>query len=88
MEHNKESAVEVAKSLLIDASVYEYQLFIASTKQHGISGWFKAFIASDDFSKLDPNLKKEAFAAYEGLQWFLNKMENYDKLTEAAELLD
>lgn len=87
METTIISAIENAKALVRDAATYEYELYMASCLNHGIEGWFESYIASDEFSKLSPLHKKEAFAAYKGLKWFLDSLvHNYD-VGKTAELL-
>lgn len=41
----------------------------------GISGWYKAYIASDDFQKLSVEFKKESFEIFEELYSMFNFME-------------
>ena len=41
----------------------------------GISGWYKSYIVSEDFQKLEPEAKKESFEIFEELHSMFDSME-------------
>lgn len=58
---NDQIEKDIAKSVI----GYGDAIHSAYRKTCGISGWYKAYIASEDFQKLKPEFKKESFEIYD-----------------------
>lgn len=88
MELNYQSAITNAKQIVNDAALYSDELEVAYGCTHGISGWFKAFLSSNEFANLDEQSKKDAFESYEGLKWFLDNLVHQYSLKKTDEILN
>jgi len=41
---------------------------------YGLENWFRAYIQSDAFARLPPEIKLDAFNTYEGIKKYLNSV--------------
>ena len=65
---------ELAEKLEAFASDHYGHIEGSIDSGYGLASWFKAYIQSDAFARLPPELKLEAFNTYEGINMYLKSV--------------
>jgi hypothetical protein len=67
MKESKKTNDQIEKDIAQSVIGYGDTIHSAYRLTCGISGWYKAYIVSEDFQRLKPEFKKESFEIYDQL---------------------